>query len=117
MQGLSGLTDEQWKTLQRVFSSPATMHRLSGKNSNVSWIIDTGATHHMTGHADLLYDVHTIAPVLVQLPSGTSVLSSQQGTIRLTQNLCLKNVYLVPGFHMNLLSCGQLLTDNHLVGK
>ena len=116
-QGVSGLTDEQWKTIQRMFSAPASTDRLSGKTSNVSWIIDTGATHHMTGHADLLHDVHTVAPVSVQLPAGKNVLSSQRGTIYLAPNLCLKNVYLVPGFHMNLLSCGQLLTDNHLVGQ
>lgn len=116
-QGLVGLTDEQWRTIQRVLSSPVPTDRLSGKHSNVSWIIDTGATHHMTGCADLFHDLHSVTPVSVQLPSGTSALSYMQSTIILTQNLCLKNVYLVPGFNMNLLSCGQLLTDNHLVGQ
>ncbi|CAA7024092.1 unnamed protein product [Microthlaspi erraticum] len=106
-QGLSGISDEQWRTIQRVFGSSNiknTSDRLSGKNDEIVWILDTCATHHMTGKIDLLHDIRSISPVFVTLPAGKNVISSQQGTVFLTPNLCLKNVYFVPGFHINLIS-------------
>ena len=80
--------------------------RLSGKNDEILWILDTRATHHMTGRLDLLKDIRPVAPVPVTLPAGANVLFNQQGTIQLTSNIHLKNVYYVDGFHTNLISFG-----------
>ena len=116
-QGLSGFSDAQWHTIQNMFSSSNISDRLSGKNNGDFWIVDTGATHHMTGQVDLLQDIRPISPVFVKKPAGEQVLSSQQGTIFLTPTLCLKNVYLVPDFHINLISFGQLASDNSVVAQ
>ena len=116
-EGLAGVSDAQWRTVQKMFSSANISDRLSGKNGSVTWILDTGATHHMTGQSDLLQDIHPISPVFVKQPAGELVPSSQRGTVFLTPYLCLKNVYLVPGLHTNLISFGQLATDNHIVGE
>ena len=41
--------------------------RLSGKNINNERIIDSGASHHMTGCLDLLINVQDIVPIAVEL--------------------------------------------------
>ncbi|EOA34266.1 hypothetical protein CARUB_v10021780mg, partial [Capsella rubella] len=45
-----GLTDEQWLSVRRVMSAAktGTSEQMSGKILSPSWILDTGATHHLT---------------------------------------------------------------------
>ena len=90
---------------------------MSGKNECVEWILDTGAIHHMTGRVKCLEDVRLIIPVSVRLPTGLNVLSSRKGTVFLNPHLTLHNVYLVDGFDTNLISFGQSVTDNGMVGQ
>lgn len=71
----------------------------------------------MTGQIDLLEDIKDIDPISVLLPAGSNAQTTQQGNIRLTSLLTLMNVYLFPGFHTNLISFGQLVADNFLVGQ
>lgn len=59
--GIPGLSDEQWAKLLDMLSVTKTsgVERLS-VNSNLSlndWIVDSGASHHMTGNVSLLSDV------------------------------------------------------------
>ncbi|CAA7022560.1 unnamed protein product [Microthlaspi erraticum] len=115
-EGLSGLTDDQWAAVQRLLNAGKSSPNMSGKN-NVFWILDTGATHHMTGCLDLLEDIRDITPISVILPAGADTVTLKQGTVRLTSKLSLQNVYYVDGFHTNLISFGQLVTDNYLVGQ
>ncbi|KAG7600532.1 Retrotransposon Copia-like N-terminal [Arabidopsis suecica] len=116
-QGLSGISDDQWKIVQRLINAGKASETLSGKNNENFWILDTGATHHMTGQRELLEDIRDVAPVSVLLPAGADVIASQQGTVHLTPTLSIKNVYLINGFHTNLISLSQLVTDNFLVGQ
>ena len=86
-QGLTGFSDSQWQTLVKLLNptKPTTDgDRLSGKNNDPVWILDTGATHHMTGRLDLLHDTHLVSPISVKLPAGDNVLTTKRGTIRLT---------------------------------
>lgn len=115
--GLTGISDEQWKIIQKMVGQKPKTDTLSGKNDCVEWILDTGATHHMTGKVECLEDVRPIIPVSVRLPTGSNVLSSRQGTVSLNSHLILHNVFLVDGFDTNLISFGQLVTDNGLVGQ
>lgn len=87
-QGLSGLSDEQWATVQKLINAGKTATNLSGKNHDALWIMDTGATHHMTGRLDLLENIRDIDPISVMLPAGADVL-----TLRLTSKLSLQNVF------------------------
>lgn len=116
-QGLTGLSDDQWKIVKKMINTGKATYQLSGKKSDISWILDTGVTHHMTGQSDLMVDVHDIATVSVLLPAGADVVATKQETVCLTPHLSLRNVYLIPGFHTNLISFGQLVTDNFLVGQ
>ena len=114
-QGLIGISDDQWAAIQKLISAGQSATNLSGKSNDIFWILDTGATHHMTGRLDLLEDIRDITPVSVMLPAGADVMTLKQGTVRLTSQLSLQNVYYVDGFHTNLISLGQLVTDNYLV--
>lgn len=70
--GFSGLNDEQWKSLVEFLDQrkkPST-DRLTGTFFLSSWIVDTGATNHMTGSLDYLTDPHDMAPMSVKLPDG-----------------------------------------------
>lgn len=118
-QGLTGFSDEQWKILKSMFPQGSTSEkeRLSGKNDELLWVLDTGATHHMTGRLDCLFDLRDITPVPVTLAAGKNAMACIQGTAKLTSRLVLTNVYYIDGFNTNLISFGQLVTDNFAVGQ
>lgn len=46
--GLSGITDDQWNIVQKQINKGSTTYHLKGKSDDCIWILDTGATHHMT---------------------------------------------------------------------
>lgn len=115
--GLTGLTDEQWSAVQRLLNTSKSNATSGGKIDDKLWILDTGATHHMTGCLELLTDIRDIAPLPVTLPAGSNSCASKQGTIQLSSHLRLQNVFYVVGFHTNLISFGQLVTDSFLIGQ
>ncbi|EOA32422.1 hypothetical protein CARUB_v10015696mg, partial [Capsella rubella] len=55
--GFTGLTNEQWGTLIKLLSEKqGTEPRLNGKSFSLDWVLDTGASNHMTGFSELLVD-------------------------------------------------------------
>ena len=56
--GLTGITEDQWQML-RTFLNAQTKPtlKMTGKKTNVTWIIDTRASNHMTGNLELLIDL------------------------------------------------------------
>ena len=71
------------------------------------WILDSGATHHITPYLNLVTNPVTIHSQL-HLPNGAKSEVTHIGTIHLTAELTLRNVLVVPLFHCNLLSVPQL---------
>lgn len=69
------------------------------------WIIDSGATHHITSSSKLLTKTneHSSLPP-VSLPSGDKTVT---GSIRFNDSVCLNNVLCVPSFDVDLLSVGK----------
>ncbi|KAH7538436.1 hypothetical protein FEM48_Zijuj03G0199200 [Ziziphus jujuba var. spinosa] len=65
--------------------------RLNGKFDTKSWIIDTGATHHVTGDLSWLFDTMVLFECPVGLPNGESVVATQSGSVRLSDKITLKN--------------------------
>ena len=107
---LPGLNIDQWQTLLQMLGGlkPATTEKMTGK----AWIIDTGASNHMTGTIGDLRDLREITQCPVGLPDGSSAIATKEGTVTLESNLCLKNVLYVPGLTCNLISVSQL-TDHY----
>ncbi|CAI5986216.1 unnamed protein product [Closterium sp. NIES-65] len=76
-----------------------------------AWVLDTGATQHMTASATLLNNVTTVAPVKRVMFGNRDTLDvTGQGDLRLMVDggpLTIKNVLVVPGLGANLLSVSQ----------
>ena len=73
------------------------------------WILDTGASDHMSSKSTFLHDLRPLAyPMMVNLPNGTKVQVTQSGSLRITDGMVLHNVLLVPEFQFNLLSIRRL---------
>ena len=76
--------------------------------SNSAWIIDSGATDHMT------FDYRQVSPLksssqnYVSTANGTSILIIGEGSLSLTNTLNLDFVLVVPSLNYNLLSVSQI---------
>ncbi|XP_060215369.1 uncharacterized protein LOC132642117 [Lycium barbarum] len=80
------------------------------------WILDSGATNHMTPHKHLLHNISPLPkPFLVTLPNGYKVKVISTGSLHLRNDIVLLNVLLVPSFHFNLISLHQLISQLNCV--
>ncbi|KAH7541938.1 hypothetical protein FEM48_Zijuj02G0020400 [Ziziphus jujuba var. spinosa] len=74
-------TPEQWQALAGLIGiAQVPDDRLNGKFDTKSWIIDTGATHHVTGDLSWLFDTVALFECPVGLPNGESVVANQSGS-------------------------------------
>lgn len=77
---------------------------------NNAWIIDSGATDHMT------YDSRQVSPLnhsnqkFVSTANGSSIQVIGEGSLTLTKTLNLDSVLVVPSLDYNLLSVSQITT-------
>ncbi|GAB2295399.1 hypothetical protein Dimus_038351 [Dionaea muscipula] len=121
---LSSLTSEQQTLVNTILgllnksSSPQHLTTLSGTivgcsySNPAHWVIDSGATDHMTYDAALLVN-STIPPTntVIHLPNGDSAPILCIGDILLPTGLHLKNVLCIPTFKLNLISVLKLVQD------
>ena len=84
---------------------------MNGKFHDTSWIVDSGASRHVTCLDTWLFDVHHISKCPVGLPNGKCITATKEGSIRLTDKIILKNVLFVPDLRCNLISVSQLIND------
>ncbi|XP_071699281.1 uncharacterized protein [Rutidosis leptorrhynchoides] len=77
---------------------------------NNPWIIDSGATDHMTPHL-FMFSEYTVVhkPSFIEMPNGQKARVHHVGSIRLNDNVILDHVLHVPDFQFNLLSVYKLL--------
>lgn len=102
---------------ESLWPSANTVH-FAGTVTNPSctseslWIIDSGATDHITAHLGIL-----VNPVpcnaFLQLPNGHTINVTHVGDVCLTPTLILHRVLCVPTFAHNLLSIPKLLLDTN----
>lgn len=97
IEGVSGnsISQKQWQQLISLLGNVnvnATDDRLIGESSNDTWIIDKGASNHVTGNQKLLRDMKNMMECPVGLPDGNKTSSSQYGHVNLDQRVKLENV-------------------------
>ncbi|XP_071739803.1 uncharacterized protein [Rutidosis leptorrhynchoides] len=76
-------------------------------NNDPGWIIDSGASQHMTGSLKSLKNVFAVSKLgmIVGHPNGTVAQITKVGDLQLTNNITLNNVLVVPGYCVNLNFC------------
>ena len=80
--------------------------------SNLPWIIDSGASDHMTYSSSLFSDYKPCSGQdKVKIADGTGSSVSGKGSIRITPSLPLSSVLHVPSFSNNLLSISRLTRE------
>lgn len=116
--GLTGLDDDQWKMLVTLLNerkqtgSSSLLTCISLENS---WIVNSGATNHMTCSLGFLSNVRDISVVSVKLPDGRFSFASKQGLVVVSYVLSLQNVLLVDGLHCHLIFVSQLNREQQSV--
>ncbi|KAL9447402.1 hypothetical protein AB3S75_014964 [Citrus x aurantiifolia] len=103
------LTDDQWATMVNMLNSQnkdVSKEKLSGK-----WILDTGASRHMTRSRELMTDLQNIGSSPIGLPNGTCSHAQCEGTVEFGNNLRLNHVLYVPDLNCNLISLACLIND------
>ncbi|WVZ17057.1 hypothetical protein V8G54_010039, partial [Vigna mungo] len=74
------------------------------------WILDSGATDHISISLQNFSSYKRITPISIALPNGEIVCSEYSGTVVLNNNINLQNVFYVPQFSFNLISISQLVS-------
>nr|GMC80250.1 Retrovirus-related Pol polyprotein from transposon TNT 1-94 [Ipomoea batatas] len=103
---------DQWKALTGLISgTKVSDDQLNGKFDTRLWIIDTGASRHVTGDSTRMTNVKDIFHCLIGLPNGKTVVATQEGSVRLTDKITLNHVLYIPSLSCNLISVSQLNDD------
>ncbi|CAA7057513.1 unnamed protein product [Microthlaspi erraticum] len=114
--GYAGLNNDQWTTLIKLLDeNKITTPRLNGKSFLSEWVLDTGASNHMTGYIEFLVDQKYALPCSVGLPNGTQSVCREKGTVVFDEEFELRNVLFVPDLKCNLISVSQLIADLDIV--
>jgi len=83
-----------------------------GKDMLNGWCLDSGATHHMTGHRELFSDLNTSVRGLVRFGNASRVeiqgVSSIVFQAKNSEHRVLQGVYFIPALHNSIMSLGQL---------
>jgi len=73
-------------------------------SKQVLWIIDTGASNHMTGNLSDLHNLRAISPCPVGLPYGSNIVATKEGSIIFGSDFVLENVLYMSRLSCNLIS-------------
>ncbi|CAM8941688.1 unnamed protein product [Rhodiola kirilowii] len=80
-----------------------------------TWVIDSGATDHITPHAHLLTDLASLSTLYsVLMPNGKRVMVTHTGTCVLSNTITLSSVLLVPHIRYNLIYVAKLVEGSNL---
>jgi hypothetical protein len=83
------------------------------------WILDSGATNHMTGECEVFSELDTGVHGTVRFGDGSMTNIEGRGMILLQckngEHKVLAGVYLIPWLTMNIVSLGQLEEDGHRI--
>ncbi|KAK9697995.1 hypothetical protein RND81_08G075400 [Saponaria officinalis] len=106
--------NDEYKTDQPDLTAAIGItHHSELTRSKYEWVIDSGATDHMSSHLDVLSIVKTMSEKpRVNLPNGGYVRVTHKGDVTLRNGLQLKNVLYVPEFQQNLPYVQRLIRDN-----
>ncbi|KAK3008274.1 hypothetical protein RJ639_014960 [Escallonia herrerae] len=126
-----GLSTDQLQQLAHALSMMTQNHKSPGnsdayanaaglslfQNASINyvftkpWILDSGATDHITSDPTLFTQTNSSSIPSVNLPTGSSASINSIGTIPFNSNITLDNVLCVPSFRLNLMSVSKPTND------
>lgn len=77
------------------------------------WILDSGATDHVTHSKKYFTSFRRINPINVSLPDGSIVVANFSGTIEFSPSFKLYNVLYLPTFKLNIVSVHLLIFNSN----
>lgn len=84
---------------------------LSVTSKNSTWIIDTGASDHMTSDPTQLQIIHPPSQSIISTANGSTSPITGEGSVILSNTLQLDSVLVVPTLAYNLLSVSQITSS------
>jgi hypothetical protein len=81
-------------------------HNSSGM-SNSEWVLDSGASHHMSPDSSSFTSMSHLSSISVMTDDDTPIPLASVGSI-VTPHLSLPNIYLIPKLKLNLASVDQI---------
>ncbi|KAH0751782.1 hypothetical protein KY285_004930 [Solanum tuberosum] len=88
-----GLSNEQWLILRDMVNNHkiGMNERMTGKHDKIPWIIDTGASNHMTANLKCMTDLCEVVGCPMGLLDGRHTTATKEGSVKLSENLKLEN--------------------------
>ena len=108
---------ENSSALVEVAGNGGKVLNISTHVSNSAWLIDSGATDHMTFDSRQVSPLKSSSQNFVSTTNGTSIPIIGEGSLSLTNTLNLDSVFVVPSLNYNLLSVSQITTALFCVFK
>ena len=98
-----------------VSSSIGQLPHSSSGTSHSEWVLDSGASHHMSPDSSSFTSVSPLSSIPVMTADGTPMPLAGVGSV-VTPHLSLPNVYFISKLRLNLAFVGQLCdSDDYLV--
>ncbi|GKD48152.1 hypothetical protein Tco_1277128 [Tanacetum coccineum] len=85
-------------------------------NLTLGWIIDSGANQHLTNSTKNMFNVSDISSLNLTVghPNGTLAKISAIRSLRLTANVVLFDVLVIPDYNVSLMSAHKLIKDSKM---
>lgn len=104
--GLQTSTEETPATNLTGISDKANVYSVNSKNS--PWIIDTGASDHITRNSSQTQSMREPSHSIISTANGSTSQVIGEGSITLSNTLTLDTVLVIPSLECNLLSVSQI---------
>ncbi|CAJ2661961.1 unnamed protein product [Trifolium pratense] len=91
--------------------------QLSSHNACVliTWIIDSGASHHICNSLSWFQSYIEINPIHIKLLNGNFAIAKYSGVVNFSSNLVINDVLYVPAFSINLLAVSKLCSSSYYI--
>ncbi|KAK0598489.1 hypothetical protein LWI29_035151 [Acer saccharum] len=117
---IASLTEQFQKflaTQPHAMSASSSIGQLPPSSSGMSssiWVLDSGASHHMSPDSSSFVSLCPATSVSVMTADGSPMPLAGVGSI-VTHNISLSNVYHIPNLTLNLVSVSQLCDSGYSV--
>ena len=113
-----GHTARQCHSARRLLQQQPEVHHTSfGNSSSSNWILDSGASHHVTGDlTNLSHQQPYEGPDDILLGDGSGLEITHTGSSKLpatSKSFCLSNVLCIPSIKQNLISVSKFCKTNN----